>query len=58
MPTKTPVWLSTSVLGASPARSQCLPAHLQQQPVLRIHAGSLTRGNAKEERVELLDALE
>ena len=32
-----------------------LPGQLQQQTLLRIQPGSLTRGNAKEIRIELVD---
>ena len=37
---------------AEPGVVECLPRHLQQQPLLRIHDGGLARGDAEEVGVE------
>ena len=40
-----------------PGPFQCLPTRLQEQAMLRVHAKGFTRGNAKEERIELFDII-
>ncbi len=41
-----------------PGILQRLPGHLQQEPLLRIHAGRLARGDAKEVRIKLVHLLQ
>ena len=50
MPTKTPVALPARSAGAMRRVLQRLPRHLQQQPLLRIHAVGFARRDAEEVR--------
>ena len=56
MPTKTPVAVPASRSGAMPGVLQRLPRHLEQQPLLRVHARRLARRDAEEARLEPVDA--